>query len=147
MKNIIIADIDGTLSIVGKRLECIKRKPPDWDEFYERCDEDKPFKEIINLVNILHQKGRKIILCSGRRESVREKTVKWLKDNGVLHWDKLLLRKDGDTRHDTVAKPELLKKANIQYGNILFILEDRDSMVKHWRSLGLTCLQVAEGEF
>lgn len=31
--------------------------------------------------------------------------------------------------------------------DVRVVLDDRDSVVKMWRSLGLTCLQVALGEF
>ena len=31
--------------------------------------------------------------------------------------------------------------------NVLFILDDRNGVVEMWRSLGLKCLQVAEGNF
>jgi hypothetical protein len=41
----------------------------------------------------------------------------------------------------------LLAKAGIPLDEIAFVLEDRNSMVKKWRELGLTCLQVAEGDF
>ena len=30
---------------------------------------------------------------------------------------------------------------------ILFVLDDRSQVVKMWRELGLTCLQVADGNF
>jgi hypothetical protein len=30
---------------------------------------------------------------------------------------------------------------------ILFALEDRERVVQMWRSVGVTCLQVAEGRF
>jgi len=59
----------------------------------------------------------------------------------------ILMRKDGDFRHDTITKPESLAEAGIPLDNIAFVLEDRNSMVSHWRKLGLTCLQVAEGDF
>ena len=35
----------------------------------------------------------------------------------------------------------------LDFSDVAFILEDRDSMVKKWRDLGLTCLQVAYGDF
>ena len=58
--------------------------------------------------------------------------------------DGLLMRKDGDFRHDTEVKPELIEPIK---DRILCILEDRASMVAKWRELGYTCLQVAEGDF
>ena len=31
--------------------------------------------------------------------------------------------------------------------NVKFVLDDRNRVVEMWRSLGLTCLQVADGDF
>ena len=57
------------------------------------------------------------------------------------------MRKNNDHRHDIEVKPELLKEAGIKLDSIAFVLEDRNSMVKKWRELGLICLQVADGNF
>jgi len=40
----IVFDIDGTLSIVGDRLKCLKEK--DWDNFYARHDDGDIIKSI-----------------------------------------------------------------------------------------------------
>lgn len=152
MKNIVLVDIDGTISKVGDRLRYITQKEKDWDSFYEHCDEDEPVKGIIDIVKYFDITHR-VVYCTGRRESVRNKTKEWIGkhiygDRLVHPRDKdLLMRKDGDKRHDTEAKPELLKEAGIKLEDIAFVLEDRNSMVKKWRELGLTCLQVADGDF
>jgi hypothetical protein len=57
------------------------------------------------------------------------------------------MRPNGDLRHDTEVKPELLATAGITPENTVCILEDRNSMVKKWRELGFTCLQVEDGDF
>ena len=59
----------------------------------------------------------------------------------------LVMRHNGDHRHDTIVKPECLEEARVSLDEIAFVLEDRDSMVKKWRSMGLICLQVAAGNF
>ena len=61
--------------------------------------------------------------------------------------NRLLMRKDGDFRHDSIVKPELIENSWFDSNIIAFILEDRDSMVNEWRELGFTCLQVAKGDF
>lgn len=144
MKNgIIVFDIDGTLSLVGTRKECLERNPKNWDEFYDRCDEDAPNVPILNLLYPLSI--CQIYLVTGRRESCRTKTMNWLtKMNVVDCVDKLIMRPDGDFRHDTILKPELIQPFQHQ---IITIFEDRDSMVKKWREMGLSCCQVAEGNF
>lgn len=144
-KDYVIVDIDGTLAKVGARVECLKSDPPDWDSFYDRCGEDEAFHKVADLVRGI-QDFYTIVLCSGRRESCREDTAKWMRDLEI-DYDRMLLRGNGDFRHDTTVKPELLEHAGIPLSRIAFVLEDRSSMVKKWREMGLVCLQVAEGDF
>ena len=153
MKNIVIVDIDGTVSKVGDRLRFLQQNPVDWDSFYESCFEDEPIKEICELVKDLNRSCYEIYFCTGRRESVRPITVDWIIKNIEPLWTaewvnkRLLMRPDGDKRHDTIVKPEQLKEAEVELNNIAFVLEDRNSMVAEWREMGLRCLQVAEGDF
>lgn len=146
MKNIVVVDIDGTISKVGDRLKYLQQAKKDWDSFYEHCDEDEPIKDIIDVVQALYWDDYKIVFCTGRRESVRFKTVVWIQKNGFSKFD-LLMRPDGDFRHDTMVKPELLATAGYTPDNVLCIFEDRDSMVSRWRDLGYRCLQVDRGDF
>jgi len=148
-KNIVIVDIDGTLAMVGDRIKYLQQPKKDWDKFYEACYEDKPIPEIIDLVQRLSDAKYEIIYVTGRRESVRKKTLDWFTNKTYL-WVKnsdLLMRKDNDYRSDTVIKPELLKEKGVNFKQIAFVLEDRNSVVKMWRELGVKCLQVAEGDF
>ncbi len=140
----IIFDLDGTLSIVGDRVECLKSNPPDWDSFYDRCDEDKPNWPIIKLFDIIKEK-HDVWIVSGRRESTRKKTITWLDRVGINPFPhQLIMRPNGDFRHDTILKPELVDSFKDQ---ISLVFEDRDSMVKKWREMGITCCQVAKGDF
>lgn len=140
----IIVDIDGTVAKVGDRLKYLQCKSPDYDLFYASCFEDEPIQEIIDLVDNL-QGSYEIVFCTGRRESVREVTENWLERNGLF--GTVLMRPNGDKRHDIYVKPEQIKKAGIELDEIAFVLEDRDSMVKQWRKMGLKCLQVEYGNF
>jgi len=149
MKNIVIVDIDGTISKVGDRIKYLQQSPKDWDSFYEDCFEDEPIHEMVDLVKLLDQ-SYLLIFCTGRRESCREKTIAWFNKHfipEVIKYNPLLMRPDNDYRHDTEVKPELIRKYGHSFDDIAFVLEYRNSMVKKWRELGLICLQVAEGDF
>lgn len=156
MKTVIVVDIDGTIARVGDRLKHIQKDDPDWDSFYNECSEDEPIREVIDLVKEWSKKYL-ILYCTGRRESTREATKQWIAkwvhgDPRILPVDKsLAMRSNGDKRHDIKVKPEILKNAldnlGLRMDNIAFVLEDRNSMVKHWREMGLVCLQVADGDF
>lgn len=143
-KKIVVVDIDGTVSKVGDRLKYLQQEKKDWDSFYEHCDEDEPIDDMCQLVADLFVLGNDIVFCTGRRNGVRQKTEEWLDENIGVDYE-LLMRKDGDWRHDTEVKPELL--ANYTPDDVYLILEDRDSMVTKWRELGYRCLQVNNGNF
>ena len=85
-------------------------------------------------------------MYSVRVEGVRTKTMEWIQKYLSLPpcRYRLLMRKDGDWRHDTEVKPLML---DFPASEVLFVLEDRNSMVKKWRELGYTCLQVNDGDF
>ena len=148
MKNIVVVDIDGTIAKIGDRLKYITEQyPKDHDAFYDHVGEDEPFKDMCDVVWTLAHKYD-IVFCTGRAERCRKQTEEWLKRYLPLNDGyRLLMRKDGDHRHDVDVKPQLLQKASIYPNQVLCILEDRSSMVKKWRELGYRCLQVADGEF
>ena len=141
---IVIFDIDGTLADVSERIHHVRKKPKNWNAFFEGMAQDKAIHSLVRLCNILYASGLQIILCSGRNEEHRTETVNWLAGQGV-NYHELLLRKEHDRRSDTVVKREML--ANIDRSKILFVVEDRSRVVEMWRSEGLVCLQCAPGEF
>jgi predicted kinase len=132
----IICDLDGTLAIINGR------NPYD----AEKCEQD-----IVNapIASILEQYKRihRIFLVSGRSEQFRPQTERWLQKHGLGGYDALYMRPDGDARKDALVKRELYKQHIQGKYNIRFILDDRNQMVEMWRSLGLTCLQVADGDY
>jgi len=141
---LVIFDIDGTLADVSERIHHVSKKPKNWNAFFAGMAQDKAIHSMVRLCNILHASGIQIILCSGRSEEHRARTVAWLAQQGV-NYHALLLRKDKDRRSDTEIKRELL--ATLDKSKILFVVEDRSRVVEMWRSEGLVCLQCAPGEF
>jgi predicted secreted acid phosphatase len=141
---IVIFDIDGTLADVSERIHYLKKKPKDWEGFFQGMAQDKAVRSMVRLCTILYASGVEIILCSGRNESHRAQTVTWLAEQGVPYHI-LLLRKDNDRRNDSIIKREML--ATLDKNKILFVVEDRSRVVEMWRSEGLVCLQCGPGEF
>lgn len=131
----IMCDIDGTLA------HMTDRSPYDWN----RVGEDLINPAIKNLLNILKDEYR-ILFISGRNEVCREETNKWLRKNGIPHAP-LFMRRKNDNRKDSIVKRELFERCIRDYYNIEFVLDDRNQVVEMWRSLGLKCLQVADGDF
>ena len=146
MKKYVIVDIDGTIATPGDRLKYLQQTPKDWDSFYKDCFDDAPIVGTCDLVRHLETRYN-IVYCTGRRGSCRNNTRLWLIKNNLPMGYHLLMRQNRDHRHDTIVKPELLLSAGIRPESIAFVLEDRNSMVARWRELGITCYQVAEGDF
>lgn len=133
----IIVDMDGTLALKGDR------SPFD----YSKVDQDD-LNEPIALIVKAYKENVKglVIILSGRESSCLEMTEGWLKKYNIPV-DKMYMRKIGDHRKDSIIKKELYD-ANIKpYYKIDFVLDDRNQVVDFWRSQGLTCLQVAPGDF
>jgi hypothetical protein len=152
MKDTIICDLDGTLANCEHRVHHVRNKPKNWDAFYAGVRDDEINGPVLHTVSkfLFYEGGSyHIIFCSGRPERCREDTVWWLKE--VAHiWDykytTLLMRKDGDHRADYIVKQEILNE-HIDKDRVLFVLDDRQQVVDMWRRNGLTCFQVAEGNF
>ncbi len=153
MKNFIIFDIDGTLANISHRLHFIQGEKKDWESFYSAMDKDQPIYEITLLLRLLilttmTDTEYKVVFVTGRPEKYREKTMKWL-DN-IVHIEnlneRLFMRKDGDHRQDYVVKREIVGKLREQ-GSIRMAFEDRDQVVQMYRSLGIRCLQVVDGDY
>ena len=146
-KKYAIIDLDGTCSNAEPRKYLIDgSQKKDWDKFYDLCGEDKPFIDILRLVNLLHRDGFYIAYLTGRVERVRTQTVSWLFNHGFPEGS-LQMRPDGDTRQDCIVKAEMADKCGLTPENTFLVLDDRDQVVKMWRERGFRCLQVANGNF
>jgi hypothetical protein len=94
---------------------------------------------------MLNDDETEIVIMTARDSGCRADTEKWLKANDVPY-SRLLMRPKGDHSPDPVCKQKLLED-HIDYKDVWFVLEDRKSVVDMWRGEGLTCLQVAPGDF
>ena len=137
----VIVDIDGTVALMTGR------SPYD----YNRVNEDVPNVPVCDIVSQQISAGRKVVFVSGRKAECRTVTVAWLNGQfappGMTVDASLFMRADGDDRDDRIIKREIYEREIQGRYNVLFVLDDRRRVVDQWRQLGLTCLQVAEGEF
>lgn len=139
LPNAIICDLDGTLAIHNGRSP--------YDE--DKCDTDLVNEQIRTLLWQTTGSTAHLIFVSGRHDTVKEKTEKWIKEHGCpgRSFD-LFMRKANDNRNDAIVKREIFMEHINGKWNVLFVLDDRNRVVDMWRNdLGLTCLQVQEGDF
>lgn len=139
----IICDLDGTLALIGQR------NPYD----ASHCDTlDRLNEPVAQVVKKFARDGYHLIFMSGRSNRDEAATRRFLKlhgfggDDARLAFD-LYMRDARDHRPDTVVKRELFDRYVRGNWNIAFCIDDRDSIVDLWRSMGLVCFQVGEGWF
>ncbi len=150
MKKIVIFDLDGTLAIIDKRREMsLKSGKMDWDVFFDPENVltlDEPNQPVRYLYNLLCQKVKyDVYIISGRCFSTKVATLEWLKRNGFFDPKELIMRPEGCYTPDHILKLGWLKL--LGKNRVEMVFDDRDSVVKMWRDEGLTCFQVAEGDF
>lgn len=152
-KSVYIFDIDGTLADLSHRLHFIEGKNKDWDSFYANCSNDSIIPSNVMTFLLLRKalSNDNFLFVTGRPERTREATEIWLGRNcflgEYLPTDTLYMRKDGDNRPDTEIKKEIYENFIKPNYNVVAVFEDRDSVVKMWRDLGVTCYQVTEGKY
>ena len=135
---IVLVDIDGTVAKMNGR------GPHD----YHLVSTDLPNNDIAMMVQNFHyDSDLPVVFMSGRPDSCRSDTEDWLYENVRVPYAGLHMRRTGDYRKDDVVKLELFNQHIRGKYNVAYVLDDRNRVVEMWRRLGLTCLQVAEGDF
>ena len=172
-KNTIIFDLDGTLAIIEKRR--IKAGSPtgitptkekmDWNIFFDgkNIELDEPNYPVISMAQMYYEKGFNIVIFSGRNDRSYKETKEWLEKYEVPY-NLLVMRPDkfqSDSYPIAEGNPatpdmrympdEILKKKMldtfVDIDDVFMTVDDRQKVVDMWRSLGLTCFQVAPGNF
>lgn len=128
-------DLDGTLALFG-----------DNNPYDRNCLYDTVNYPVFDELRMHQRNGDKIIILSGRKGDYEEQTKEWLRKNGIKP-DLFIMRAKGDERPDTTIKPEMFWNHVAPHYNVRAVYDDRDGIVDTWRSMGLTCFQVAPGSF
>jgi predicted kinase len=135
-----ICDLDGTVALNdGHR---------GWYE-WEKVLGDKPHTAVIDAFKgavHLPRNSKVIPIYVSGRDSCHADTVQWMMIHGLPYGD-LYMRQTGDQRDDTIVKEEIYRREIEGKFNVLAVWDDRRKVVDMWRDLGLTCFQVAPGEF
>lgn len=129
-----ICDLDGTAAIMGDR------SPYDASRCDEVDDVNKPVRAVLAAMEFMG--NSRPLYMSGREEKDREATLRFLRKHNFPS-GALYMRTTGDQRKDFIVKGELFDQNIRGKFNVLFCLDDRQQIVDFWRSIGLTCFQVA----
>ena len=145
----IIFDLDGTLAdIEDRRQLCTKENGKmDWNKFFdpENIKLDKPNTPVIMMAQALTAFGYKIAIFSGRSARTEDATKDWLHEQDIK-FDILKMRPERNFRPDEQLKLEWLNDMDWK-DDVEMVFDDRQKVVDMWREIGLTCMQVAPGNF
>lgn len=149
MTKVILCDVDGTLSNGQHRQHYLSIKPKNWKAFVNASPLDPPYEDVVWLVKTLHEAGNTILIVTARSEDERNVTKKWLDEvAGLKHvYEKMYMRESGDYRDDAIVKKEILENIRLDGYDPFMVLDDRNKVVNMWRSVGIRCLQVQDGDF
>ena len=138
MKRAILCDVDGTLALFEGIRDGLD---------FTKVGTDKVRQTVRNFLNLYAiPVGYQIIIVTGRPESCRGDTEKWLEKN-YIRYNELFMRRNDDFRHDSIIKSELYLEKIEPFYSVELVLDDRDKVVRMWRALGLECWQVAQAAY
>lgn len=140
----IIIDIDNTLSLGNKRFK-LAEKPngkTDWDIAHnpELVKQDEPNFPMVDLAKRYKRDGFKIIILTGRPDSIQEATEFWLDKYGV-EYDELYMR----TKREHYIKASTFKKTIYEMyikDDIICAYDDDEEIIQMWNSLGIPAFKV-----
>jgi predicted kinase len=115
-----ICDIDGTV------CRMTGRGPYD----FSRVHEDEPIEHTATVLRALVDDSA-IIMLSGRDDSCRDATEKWLWDN-LIPFNELHMRATGDGRPDYLVKSQIFDEQIRDRFHVLGVFDDRLSVVRMW---------------
>ena len=146
----IIFDLDGTLCDVEHRRHYVTGEKKYWDAFHGALVDDKPHGWCVWMARAAEKDGGvRVIFVTGREEKYRPQTIHWIRTHVKFEPNqyKLFMRPDKDYRPDEIIKKELYDKCVAPMFDVMMVVDDRKKVTDMWRSIGLTCLQCAEGNF
>jgi len=153
----IIFDLDGTLAdIEDRRIYSMNEytNKMNWEVFFDpkNIKMDKPNTPVIMMAQALKAFGYKIAILSGRSNVTKDVTKDWLNQYEVPY-DILKMRPTGNKwkwMPDEKLKSRWFGQLfanHIDEPEIVCVFDDRQKVVDMWREIGLTCMQVAPGNF
>lgn len=134
----IIVDLDGTLCNIGARH-------PIHDQ--DKCGEDQVVEAVAHLLTKFAATPpyslayTSVILLTGRNDQYRDETEHWLEEH-MIAYDELIMRPDKDYAPASQFKQDMYRKHIEPYCNVIFVIEDTQTVVDMWRRLGLFVFQV-----
>lgn len=135
LPEVYVFDIDGTLARKGDRGYY------DW----KKVGVDTPIPHVIKVAESLVHSYQTIFL-SGRDEVCYNETMDWIINNVYIGIGApiLYMRPEGSHIRDTVVKHDLFYKHLANKYNVLAVFDDRPSVCRMWRKMGVNVFNVGD---
>jgi predicted kinase len=138
LRSCVICDLDGTLFDTSHRNA--------YDA--SNCYDDTIRQPVYDIVHNQLAMGVHVLFFSGRSDKHREETERCLHDKAhISHQDtkayhatgyQLFMRKEGDTRRDSIVKTEIFNDHVRGKYNVAMVIDDRQQVcLEAWSALGL----------
>ena len=148
MKDIILADIDGTIANPDKYLHLVQGKKRDYEAFHRASEDFELNKWCYELLKGMFEQGYLVMFVSARPKAYLIETRNWL-HRYFYEWTQAysihLVREDGSSEKDFKIKVDWLNRQGIKH-RVLFAIDDRGQVARAWRREGITCLQCSSWE-
>lgn len=138
-------DMDGVVVNNDWRNFLLKEIPINWDLYHSLSTQDHPHQPMVDLVRSLGvADGNRVEIWTARPEKFRGITHAWLDVHNIhqgIHFDRLLMRPDGDWRPAHVIKCAWLQQAHDAGQEIGLVFDDSTKIVKAMQALniGMIC--------
>lgn len=107
---------------------------------------DTPNPALLVILDSLGAQRIPWIVTTGRDEEYRSVCEEWLYRYG-LSPRAIFMRPAGDKRRDDVVKAEMYNRHIRGTYDLMAVFDDRQRVVDMWRARGITCWQIAPGDF
>lgn len=134
-----IWDLDGTLSNDAARAHFVEvehGRARDWESYFDAIDKDPPIAASMEVLRAMHAAGIRVLFLTGRPEYTRPKTERWLEANGLVDYDRLIMRPEGERRPAGYFKVDVVARLRREY-ELVCAFEDRIDVADAIRLAGV----------
>ena len=147
-KGYVLCDIDGTIADTTNRLHYVRRpegEKKDWKGFFSGISNDPVREDTRALLIDLYNQGYVIVFLSARPDTYQNDTIGWLSNHLLSFAYTVIMRPAWDKRPDTEVKRDMLNQYFPDKSQIHLVIDDRPSIIRLWREMGLNVLDVGKG--
>jgi len=137
MKNIVVVDLEHTLSNAFHRMHLLKT---DNKKFNEEFENDMPNDNMIRFIKSLWNEEYYIVILSAKKSKYRDTCIHWMRRNDI-NYHELVMQEDNDKRKHFEFKSDYVKDYKEK---ILMAFDDVGANCAMFESYGIPCLKIIQ---